>query len=99
MVMDIIAILRRAEAKHRELHGRRPNRILLKGEMIQAFADMMVDRFHSIDAPDARNIAKRQPDEIFLDGGVAFFKGIPVIAELRYDQELIISDDHAEASK
>ena len=83
--MDIESKLRRAVQQY----AGRPNRIVLKPDAAQELADVMVKKqnmlgveLHKLDGPSE--------DEIFLAGGMAYFKGIPLIAELESDKVLIV---------
>lgn len=88
--MQIVEKLHRTVEKYRQQHGRRPGRILLKGEMAQTMAITLCERRENLKSQDLADWGKPTPDELFLDGGVCYFKGIPVIAELEPDEMLIV---------
>jgi hypothetical protein len=86
--MDIEAKLRRIVEEYRRKHREYPGRILLKGEAVKAMADCFVKRLENLGM--RYNQKERTPDEVFLDGGAMSFKGIPLIAELEPERELIV---------
>ncbi len=92
--MDIISELRRAEQSYRsENKGRnkRPLRIVLRGAAAQAFADELLQRHDALKAGGGTYvIGEKSPDEQFMDGGVCYFKGIPVVAELEPEEILVL---------
>jgi hypothetical protein len=87
--MDIESTLRRRVEECRKKHGRYPGRILLKGEKVKMMADVMVKRQQML-GMDHPPFGEKTPDEKFLDGGMATFKGIPLIAEIKPEDELIV---------
>ena len=90
--MNILDTLRREVEEYRKKHGRQPGRILLKGEAAKAMADYICNQEHEKQQRE-NNLPKfgeRSPDEIFLDGGMCYFKGIPVIAELDPEDQLVV---------
>lgn len=87
--MDILDKLRRAVEQHRRTCGVRPNRIVLKGEAAQQMADSLA-RCEKDKMEDIKDFYKKTGDEMFLDGDVCYFKRIPVIAELKPSEVLIV---------
>ena len=85
--MDIEATLRRTVEEYRQKHSTYPGRILLKGEAAQAFADSLARRHENLELAD---LNKRTPDELFINGGMAWFKSIPVIAELPLERVIVV---------
>ncbi len=85
--MDINDTLRRTVEEYRQKYNTYPGRILLKGEAAQAFADRLARRHENSGVVD---LNKRTPDELFINGGVALFKSIPVIAELPSEREIVV---------
>jgi hypothetical protein len=89
VVMDFQARLRRAVEEYRRAHGYYPSRIILSRSAAKEMADVMVAQQHDLGILDKLNAGKT-PDEKFLDGDVAYFKGIPIFAELDPDTEIIM---------
>ncbi len=85
--MDIEATLRRTVEEYSQKYSTYPGRILLKGEAAQAFADFLARRHEN---SELANLNKRTPDELFINGGMAWYKNIPVIAELPSEREIVI---------
>jgi hypothetical protein len=91
--MDILAKLRRIVEEYRKKHHKKPGRIVLKGEAIKAMADYISEQEHEKNqrsGADLRPFSSQTKDEKFLDGGMFYFKFIPVIAELEPELELIV---------
>ncbi len=88
-VMDINNTLMRIVEEYRQKYDRYPGRILLKGEAAQAFADRLARR-HENSELAVVDLNKRTPDELFINGGMAWFKSIPVIAELPSEREIVV---------
>ncbi len=92
--MNIVDTLRRAVEDYRKQHGYKPGRVLLKGEAAKAMADY-ISREEEKKRRLSGNLAiadfgHRTGDEVFLDGGVSYFKSIPIIAELSSELELTV---------
>ncbi len=92
--MNIVDTLRRAVEDYRKQHGYKPGRVLLKGEAAKAMADY-ISREEEKKRRLSGNLAiadfgHRTGDEVFLDGGVSYFKSIPMIAELSSELELTV---------